>query len=309
MRSVGRLYPVLIMILFLSTTLSGNGIDGAFSNLRGLRPYPMGKGRLGLALFEEYSKAEMRSGYSGEYFMTTRAALAYGLTGSLDLKFTMPYYTDVLDNFRYGPGDISLGGKWTPSFIQYSSWFNSVQILVALPTGFKEDPAVKAYPYLRPYSSRSTSLLFSYHTEFKYSQFSFTLNLSYFTLPHSDSLMYKNQILYRIGEGYQGLDATGTMGTSCPQYPFAISLAYQWHPKCRFYLEYAGAMLRSRAAQINDPVTLTPGLSWTLSKNLSFNGAVDFDLFETMPDYTVLVGLTFVKDLMAVPVTVEEYPI
>lgn len=309
MRLSRYLYPVLILIILACEPVSGYGIDGTFSNLRGLRPYPLGKGRLGLALFEEYSQADLRSGYVGEYFMSTRAALSYGLTRRLDLKVNMPYYVDVLDNFRYGPGDLSLGCKWMPTFLHYSSWYNGLQVMIALPSGFKENPAVKAYPYLRPFSARKTSFLFSYHTEFQYNQFSFTANLSYFTLPHSDSLMYKNQLLYRIGEGYQGLDVTGAMGTSCPQYPFVISLAYQWHPKCCLYLEYAGAMLRSRAVQINDPVTLTPGLSWTISKNLSLNGGVDFDLFETMPDYTIVFGLNFVRDLLSVPIAVEDYPI
>jgi len=304
-----RFVNIIWLIILAHLSVFAWGIDGGYSHLRGILPLGLGKGKLGLSLYQEYARDNFRPEYVGEYYMTTRGGLVYGFRNDLDIKLSFPYYVDVIDNFRYGSGDFSLGLKYIPPFLKFSSWANSFQVLATLPTGFKEDPLALSYPFIRPYSARKLAFWMGYQTAFQYNQVTFALNLAYYRLPLSDGFMHKDQTIFRIGEGYQGVTADYTQGTTCPQFPFVISMNYQLHPRIGIYLEYAGAMLRAEVAQVNDPVSLTPGLTFRLGKNLSLNMAVDFDLFETMPRTNLIMGVNFTKDLFAVPIEIKEYPI
>ncbi len=300
---------ILSIYLLLIQIIYGQGIDGGISIFRGITPRAMGHGKLGLSLFNEYSKSNMLDSYTGEYIITSKLSLCYGLTNSIDLKLNLPYYTDVLENFRYGAGDLSIGAKFVPNFFKTSFWANSFQFMIILPTGFKENPEIESYPYIRSFSAKKLSFNLSYQTQFSYGNFDFVFNLGYCTLPQSDTGMYAEQLIYKMGDYFLGVSRDGTEGTSAPQLPFVVSLSYRIGSKIRTFVEYSGAMMRTTYADINDPVALTPGFSVKISKNLILNLGVDFDLFHTIPKTTYIVGINFRKDLFSTPIIFEESPI
>jgi len=310
MRNRWLIFLILINLFDVNQAFaSGSCFDGGSGVLRAAHPLTVGRGKLGMGLSFDYSAFSLRNDYIGEYYITTNACLTYGLFDEVDLKLYFPYYVDVLDDFRYGAGDLHFGVKYAPEFLHLSSWHNSLQFHAIFPTGFKADPLFGQYIFLRPYSYEKFGYVISWLTEFSHEKFSLIANIGFMGIPRSDSLMFKDQTLVRQGYGFTSINESRSAGTFCPQFPFVFSLSYQLFRKFIPFLQISGSMLRPQVANINDPMVITPGFELEFNKHLSLSAAIDIDLFETTPRYCGVTGINFKRDLFSVPIIIEEYPI